>query len=119
MTLICCMPISASPFATISATGTPSTSLILSFSCSAIPSRSISFAAMMPLAPVEYDRLGYEHRVLEGLGRADVGLRRSRLDRDADAGSGEINAAVHHLALLDEIVDHVGIVRDQIRPARR
>jgi hypothetical protein len=53
MTLICCMPISASPLATISATGTPSTSLILSFSCSAIPSRSISFAAMMPLAPVE------------------------------------------------------------------
>jgi hypothetical protein len=53
--------------------------------------------------------------VLEGLSRADVGLRRSRLDRDANAGSGEINAAVHHLALLDEIVDHVGIVHDQIR----
>ena len=33
----------------------------------------------------------------------------------SDAGSGEINAAAHHLALLDEIVDHVGIVRDQIR----
>src|SRR3984893_7977705 len=30
MTLICCMAISASPFATIAATGTPSTSLILS-----------------------------------------------------------------------------------------
>jgi hypothetical protein len=53
------------------------------------------------------NRLGCEHRVLEGLGCADVGLRRSRLDRDADAGSGEINAAVYHLALLDEIVDHV------------
>ncbi len=50
---------------------------------------------------------------LERIECADVGLRRRRLDRDADAGSGEINAAAHHLALLDEIVDHIGIVRDQ------
>ena len=44
------MPISASPLATTSATRRPST--VLSFNCSAMPSRSISFAAMMPLAPV-------------------------------------------------------------------
>ena len=37
--------------------------------------------------------------------------RPRRLDRDA--GSGKINAAAHHLALLDEIVDHIGIVRDR------
>ena len=71
---------------------------------------------MMPRAGARIgDRLGGEHGALEGLGRADVGLRRSRLDCDADAGAGEIDAVAHHPTLLDQIVDHFRIMRDQVR----
>jgi hypothetical protein len=36
-----------------------------------------------------------------------VGLWRSRLDGEAVASAGEIDVTTHHLALLDEIVDHL------------
>ena len=52
------------------------------------------------------DRFGRQQRMLECVGRADVGLRRARAHGDADAGAHEIDtAAGDELALLDEVVD--------------
>ena len=50
--------------------------------------------------------LAFEQRLLERLDRADVGLRRAALHRDADAGRHDVGAAVgEKLAGLDQIVD--------------
>jgi hypothetical protein len=51
------------------------------------------------------DRLGGEQRALERLGRADVGLGRTGLDREAHAGAGKIDAAAGDLPRLGEVID--------------
>jgi hypothetical protein len=52
------------------------------------------------------DRLGVEHRALEGFRRADVGLRRAGLHGDAIADAAVFDdAAGNDFALLDEIVE--------------
>src|SRR5262249_52354542 len=61
------------------------------------------------------DRLGGEHRALEGGGGADVGLGRSSFYRDADPRAGEVHALAHDLALLDKTIDDVWSLGDQIR----
>jgi hypothetical protein len=57
------------------------------------------------------DRAGESGGKAGADGAAHGGRARSRDDGHA----GEIDATAHHLALLDEIVGHLGIVRDQIR----
>jgi hypothetical protein len=52
------------------------------------------------------DRLGIEHRLLEGVGRADVGLRRAGLDGNAVADAGVFDdAAGDDFSVLDEIIE--------------
>ena len=52
------------------------------------------------------DGFGGEQRALERLGGADIGLRRARAHRHADAGTDEIDAAAgNHLAVLDQLVE--------------
>src|SRR6516165_9238395 len=108
------MPISTSPFATSSATGRPLMNFVRSLSSPAMPSFSITLAAILPEPPVRIaDRLGIEHGGLERLDGRDIGLGHTHLHGDADAGLDEVDAgAGHDLALRKEARQRLRSGRD-------
>jgi hypothetical protein len=62
------------------------------------------------------DRFGGEQCRFVGLHRADVRFRRPGPHREAETGNHEWHGgAVHDLALLGELLDLLGIGRDQVR----
>src|SRR5262249_33143210 len=51
------------------------------------------------------DRLGVQHRLLETLGRADVGPWRAGFHGDAIAGTSKLDDAAADLVALDKVVE--------------
>jgi hypothetical protein len=77
--------------------------------------RHVSAAAAKGIA----DRFGRDERGLVGIDRTDVGLWRAGAHRDTEPGQHERrHCAGHHLALLDEIIERLGIGGEQVAGRR-